>query len=101
MFEAHAKRLAAERVHNLKNAMITGVWSNSNYDDENKTRDNLLARIDEFAESALDSIYNQQTITKSSEGIKSYEEVKDSPFWRAAQVPRIDPAIDQELKNAG
>jgi hypothetical protein len=57
MFAAHAKRVAVERVHKIKEAMVGGVWSNSNYDD-GKTRADLLQKIDEFATQAIASIYD-------------------------------------------
>lgn len=97
MFEAHAKRMAAERVMQLKNSMISGVWANSNYDDDKDTRNRLLAQIDEYAENALDVIYNIERVKAIDENeFLSYDEVKDSPFWRAMKVPKIDHSIDHE-----
>ncbi len=89
MFDAHAKRLAVERVIELKNAMVSGVWANSNYDDGENTRANLLARIDDFSESAIAGIYGQ-----SSE--EEYKDDMESPFFKAMKVPKIDPNVKHE-----
>lgn len=97
MFEAHARRLAAERVLQVKNSMISGVWANSNYDDEKNTRSTLLAQIDEFAENALAVIYGAPARTSKDENeFLSYDEIKESPFWKAIKVPSIDHSIDRE-----
>lgn len=91
MFGSHAKRLAAERIHNLKNAMISGVWANSNYDDENETREKILQEIDGFAEESLAVIYGYKQPSE-------YQQEMDmaKPFWSAMRVPTIDPNISKE-----
>lgn len=86
MFQAFARRVAAERVLTLKNAMITGAWANSNYDDEDY-REKLLTQIDSFANSAMMSIYNIDETPVIDES---------DPFWKAARVPQIDPRPDFE-----
>jgi len=63
--------------------MISGVWANSNYDDENKTRDKLLHSIDEFAERAIQRIYG---IVPASDHTQDL----DSPFFKAMKRPNID-----------
>lgn len=87
MYEAHAKRVAVERVHRLRDAMVSGAWANSNYDDEHNTREKLLKGIDAFAQEAVASIY----------GAKEQEEQIDTshPFWAAAKVPSVQMKRNQ------
>lgn len=79
LYDAHAKRMALQRVTELKNAMIAGAWSNSNYDDEN-AREKLLNRIDEFYDHAQKMIYEDPDL---------HEEKIDEndPFFAAMKRP--------------
>jgi len=85
-FSAHAKRMAMERVHGIKEAMTGGVWANSNYDEDN-VRADLLRKIDMFVEQATHAIYSEDD-----------EEELDmnDPFLAAMKVPEV-PQIDHGL----
>ena len=90
-YDSHSKRLAAERVIELKHAMITGVWGNSNYDDGKDSRTELLRSIDDFAEKAINQIY-------ASEPSGEYVEEVDmnNPFFAAMKVPKLE-TMDQQV----
>jgi len=74
MFEAFMKRRAVNEAREVKNAMISGLWSNSNYDDNKQTRQKALKDIEESYQSAVNIVYN---------GVDSYEVDMDQPFWAA------------------
>jgi len=59
MFEAFMRRKAVEEAKELKNAMISGLWSNSNYDDDKNTRKKALEDIDNNYQEAIRIIYNE------------------------------------------
>lgn len=94
MYAAHAKRMAVERLNVLKSAMISGVWGNSNYDDDKQSRDKILHNIDEFYDRALNEIYT---------GVEEEVEIdQDNPFFAAMKRPevlqmRIDNQSAEEL----
>jgi hypothetical protein len=84
MFEAHVRRQAAERVHELKNAMVSGAWANMNYDEGNVRKD-LLAKIDQFVDEAIRTIYGEEV-----------EVDMTTPFLAAMKVPEIDHRMSNE-----
>lgn len=57
MFEAFMKRKAVIEAREIKNAMISGLWGNSNYD-EKQYRKNALKDIEENYQEAINIIYN-------------------------------------------
>jgi hypothetical protein len=95
MFDSHAKRMAVERVVELKNSMISGAWANSNNDEGDNTRSNLLEKIDNFADSAIAHIYGYLTPEE-----EEYETDMESPFIKAMKVPQmvIDSKEVEEIK---
>lgn len=74
MFEAFMKRKAVDEAREVKNAMICGLWANSNYDDNKNTRKKALQDIENNFQEAVNIIYN---------GVESYEVDMDQPFWAA------------------
>lgn len=74
MFEAFMRRKAVDEAREVKNAMISGLWSNSNYDDNKNTRLKALKDIENNYQEAINIIYN---------GEESYEIDMDQPFWAA------------------
>lgn len=88
MFIAHAKRSAVERIHEVKNAMVAGIWANSNYDDGEDTRKNLLAQVDSFVDSAIASIYGQE--------VEEEEIDTNNPFFAAMKLPEIDHSLERD-----
>jgi hypothetical protein len=72
--------MALIRVGELRNAMVSGVWSNSNYDDEKNSRREFLNRIDEFYDNAVATIYDHED--------RHVEEIDmDDPFFAAMKRP--------------
>lgn len=60
MFEAFMRRKAVEEAREVKNAMTSGLWANSNYDDGKNTRTRALQDIEETFQKTIRIIYNQQ-----------------------------------------
>ena len=77
MFEAFMKRKAVDEAREVKNAMISGLWSNSNYDDNKNTRQKALKDIEENYQEAIRIIYN---------GAEEYEIDLDQPFFAAMDL---------------
>lgn len=59
MYLAHSKRVAVDRATGVRDAMISGMWSNSNLDDGKDTRSKALMEIEESYQNTLISIYNE------------------------------------------
>jgi hypothetical protein len=68
------KRRAVDEARDVKNAMVSGLWANSNYDDNKNTRSKALKDIENNYQEAINIIYN---------GVESYEVDMDQPFWAA------------------
>jgi hypothetical protein len=64
MFEAFMKRKAVDEARELKHAMISGLWSNSNYDDNKDTRKKALQDIENNYQEAINIIYNNENETE-------------------------------------
>lgn len=88
MYEAHSQRMAVVRVGELRNAMVSGVWSNSNYDDEKNTRETLLKRIDEFYDHAMRTIYKDPNL--HVEAI----DYDNDPFFAAMKRPQLQVSTE-------
>jgi len=71
------KRKAVDEARAVKNAMVSGLWSNSNYDDEKGTRKKALEDIENNYQETINIIYN---------GEESYEVDMNQDFW--ANVPK-------------
>jgi hypothetical protein len=61
--------------------MISGLWSNSNWDDEKQTRRRALLEIEESFKEAVINVYNKRVKEIS---------FKDDPFFAAMKLPDID-----------
>lgn len=77
LFAAFLKRKAVEEAREVKNAMISGLWSNSNYDDNKNTRQKALKDIENNYQDAIRIIYN---------GPEEYEIDMDQPFFAAMDL---------------
>lgn len=64
MYVAHSKRLEVERATDVKNAMISGLWSNSNLDDGKNTREQALAEIEQNYQDILRTIYSSNFVAE-------------------------------------
>ncbi len=71
------KRRAVNEARDVKNAMISGLWSNSNYDDNKRTRQKALSDIENSYQEAVNVIYN---------GVESFEVNMDQPFFAAMNL---------------
>ena len=71
------KRRAVNEARDVKNAMISGLWSNSNYDDNKNTRKKAIQDIEESYQNAVNIIYN---------GEEAYEINLDQPFFKAMNL---------------
>ncbi len=60
LYSAHIKRLAVKEATDVKNAMISGLWANTNLDDGKQTRQNLLREIEESYQNSISLIYSRQ-----------------------------------------
>lgn len=76
--------------------MISGAWANSNYDDGKNAREELLRKIDEFAESAIASIYEQKL-----QGEYKDEVDMNNPFFAAMKVPKLETMNQQVEEPSG
>lgn len=77
MFEAFLKRKAVLEAKEIKNAMISGLWANTNYDDNKNTRQKALKDIEESYQEAISIIYN---------GPEEFEIDMDQPFFKAMDL---------------
>lgn len=66
-----------EDASKVRNAMIAGLWGNSNFDDDKNTRQKALTDIEESFQRAVNYIYNETT-----EDDEHKEMMKD-PFFAA------------------
>jgi hypothetical protein len=77
LYKAFIKRKAVEDASKVRNAMIAGLWGNSNFDDDKNTRQKALTDIEESFQRAVNYIYNETT-----EDDEHKEMMKD-PFFAA------------------
>lgn len=87
MYTSHCKRKAVEEAREVKNAMISGLWSNANFDDDKGTRTKALEEIEESFQTAILSVYDE-----------SYEEPQidwDDPFFSSMKLPNWDDVPEQ------
>jgi hypothetical protein len=96
LYDAHAKRKAVERCYRLRDAMIGGVWGNSNYDPQKEgsegARKELLAEIEDNFSRAIREIVT---------GEKQEDDIPwESPFFAAMKSPRMrtEDAIETPLE---
>jgi len=73
------KRKSIEEAFQVKNAMISGLWSNSNWDDGKDTRQKALRDIEESYQNSIRQIYQQAEERASRTGKIDYED----PFFAA------------------
>ena len=87
MLEAHSKREAINMASEVKNAIITGLWANPNYDDGKQTRTRALNEINENHQNLITELY-----AKIDDRKKSVTE--EHPFFTAiklADIPEDTP----------
>lgn len=85
LYEAHVKRKAVESIEKVKYAMISGVWANTNLDDEKageNKRQRLLEEIEDNYNTALKDLYNADKERK----VESEIDWSD-PFFAAMKGP--------------
>lgn len=79
LYEAHLKRRALEEAFAVKLAMISGLWGNSNFDDDKNTRQKALLEIDESYHNAVLEVYNGKVADEI--------DFKTDPFFAAMKLP--------------
>lgn len=81
LYEAHLKRKAVESAEATKNAMVSGLWGNSNFDDDKNTRKKALIEIENSYNEAVLNVYNKK---------KQVEiDFKEDPFFAAMKIPDV------------
>lgn len=75
------RRKAVEEATDVKNAMISGLWANSNYDDNKNTRKKALSDIEESYQESIRIIYNRKNEIRIDQDID-----KSDPFFAAMDV---------------
>ena len=73
-----SKRKAIERATDVRNAMIGGLWANTNLDDGKDTRTRLLREIQDNYDDTIKEIYV---------GKRDEIDLKEHPFFAAMKVP--------------
>ena len=81
LLESHARRKAADRATRTKDALISGVWSNSNYDSNQEgkaaPRTKFIDAIEDSHEKAMRMIYGGDPHDQAA------EIDQNDPFWAA------------------
>lgn len=84
MLEAHAKREVVEMATDVKNFMISGLWSNSNYDDGKQTRKRAIDEINESHQTLILELYGKMN--------KAGKDVTEThPFFTAIKLADVPP----------
>jgi hypothetical protein len=84
LYESHSKRQAVEGVTLVRNAQISGIWANTNYDPQQEGQDprgELLKEVYANYIKSVKMIYNQFE-ERDSDQIDW-----DDPFFKAMKVP--------------
>lgn len=81
LYESFMRRKAVEEATDVKNAMISGLWANSNYDDNKNTRKKALSDIEESYQESIRIIYNRKNEIRIDQDID-----KSDPFFAAMDV---------------
>ena len=84
---AFMKRKAIEDANQTKNAMISGLWSNPNYDDDKNTRKDALLNIEKMYNDAVIFIYSGRNREEEEEA-----KMLEDPFFTAI---KMSEGIDQ------
>lgn len=88
LYEAFAIRKEIEELLDLKNAMISGMYANSNYDDDKGTR---MKSIQEINESFAHAI----AVLNGEEPAMADIDLNSDPLFAAMKLP---PEIDDGVK---
>lgn len=85
LYKAHTKRKAVEAIEQMKLAMVSGIWANTNLDDEKSgenKRGRLLEEVEHNHEVAVKSVYSSIEEKKAESDIDW-----SNPFFSAMKVP--------------
>ena len=93
MYQAHCRRLEVDRATDVKNAMISGLWSNSNLDDDKNTRQNALTEIEESYQETIRLIYSRES-TEDPE-----IDIDELPFFKAMNFDWAEAVPDRTTTN--
>lgn len=81
LYSAHTKRIAVEEATQIRNAMIAGLWANTNLDDEKNTRSLALEQIEESHREAIAHIYAYDSLEEQEPDI-----LKTHPLFTAMKL---------------
>jgi hypothetical protein len=83
LWERHARRKAAEDIRSLRNAMIGGLWGNSNYDPQKEgaeaPRTKALREMNERFDEAIAVVLGHRQPVEV--------DLKNDPFFAAMKLP--------------
>lgn len=83
MYVAHCRRLEVDRATDVKNAMISGLWANTNLDDGQNTRSQALREIEDNYQETLKLIY-------SREPVQIEPDIMEIPLFKAMKLDDVD-----------
>jgi len=98
LFEAHAKRKAIDKCEGIKQAMIAGVWGNSNYDSQEEGKEAARPKLlDEIEEGFKRAVF---AIRSGGERDKREDIDWTDPFFASIKAPRIgsEQAIEEGME---
>lgn len=88
------KRAIVEQLERRKEAMVTALWSNSNYDDDKGTRRGAIEELEEKFQEAI------VLIEEGAPEEPEEDEIEDNPFFapalkavRQLEAPRDDEGM--------
>ena len=93
MYVAHVRREAVASVTRSRDAIVSGMWANPNFDSsENRNvRTDALREVDEHWETAVQRIYGH-----SPEDV----DLSENPFFAAMKVPELPSEFsEQDVKS--
>jgi hypothetical protein len=88
LFGAFSRRQAVDDLRTMRDAIITGIWGNSNYDGDGKSpsqRPKLLEHIHEWYYNGVAEIYGDEP--------EEFEIDQDDPFFKAMQLPGVPEVV--------
>jgi hypothetical protein len=89
------RRKAVEQIDARRNAIISGLWSNSNYDSQEKgkeaPREAMLVSVDQAHDDAIESVYSERRQTDvevSQDGFRTLD--REDPFFAPTKLEHLD-----------
>jgi hypothetical protein len=80
MYAAMVKRQAAEEITRRKLMLVSALYANTNYDEKEARRNEVLREIEQSFDEAVDVLYGGGPVE---------EETKGNPFFDAMKLPEV------------